>query len=88
MIMWQTVIVILIVAVSAVCALWLLLTPASRACLAGWLAARLPHDGRAPGRLRTWLEAGARPTSSPTGCDACPQSRIAPAPDRKPPATP
>lgn len=69
--MWQTVLVVVIVAVSAASAVWWLLPAATRARFAARLAARLP-----PGRLRAWLERKARPTAPPAGCDACPQSRV------------
>ena len=86
--MWQTALVIVIVAASAAYALWLLLTVPLRARLAGWLAARLPRRAGPPGRLHAWLAKTARPTAPSTGCDACPQSRIGPAPTQKPPPAP
>lgn len=84
--MWQTIIVIVIVTVSAVYATWLLLPLAVRARLAAWLAARLPQRGGPFRWLRSRLEQRARPTAPPTGCDACPQFRIEPVAGRKPPA--
>ena len=80
--MWQTVVVVVIVAASAVYATWLLLPAPVRSRLAGRLAARLPS-----GRLRAWLERKARPTAPPAGCDACPQTRLHdPRPGNPPPA--
>lgn len=74
--MWQTVLVFLIVAASAVYAAWLLLPAVSRTRLAGWLAARLPGASGPFAWLHAWLRDKARPAAPPTGCDACPQSRI------------
>lgn len=84
--MWQTVIVIVIVTASAAYVLWLLLTAAFRARLAGWLAARLPGAAGPLAWLHTWLQLKAQPAAPLTGCDACPQSRIEPVAGRKPPA--
>ncbi len=81
--MWQTALVIVIVAVSAVYATWLLLPAPVRTRLAGRMAARVP-----PGRLRQWLQRKARPTAPPTGCEACPQSRIEPPGPGTPPPPP
>ena len=80
--MWQTVVVVVIVAASAVSAAWWLLPAATRARLAGRLAA-----GLRPGRLRAWLENRARPTAPPVGCDACPQTRLHEPRPKKPPRT-
>lgn len=83
--MWQTVLVIVIVTTSAAYVLGLLMTATLRARLAGWLAARLAGAAGPLARLQAWLQMKAQPAAPPTGCDACPQSRIDPTPTRKPP---
>lgn len=74
--MWQTATVVVLVALSAVYAVWILMPAAARARCVAWLAARWDGKPGLRGRIGRRLWATARPAAPSAGCDACPQSRV------------
>jgi hypothetical protein len=73
--MWQWLIIIPAVALSATYAAWKLMPAQSRLRLARWLSRRMAGGPATLARLGERLEQAAMPAG---GCDACPATRLTP----------